>query len=40
MLPNDISSAKFLLKEERDLAIERLTGVEHGTGNKERYDID
>ncbi|KAH8896545.1 MFS general substrate transporter [Thozetella sp. PMI_491] len=36
MLPNSIASAKFLSEEEREVAIQRLRGVEHGTGNNER----
>lgn len=39
ILPNNITSAKFLLEEERALALQRLRGVEHGTGNKEMYGL-
>ncbi len=38
MLPNTLDSASFLTKEERDLAIARQVGVEHGTGNKEGHE--
>lgn len=40
MLPNGISSARVLSKEERDAGIERLRGVKHGTGSNERYKLD
>jgi hypothetical protein len=39
VLPNNINSASFLSKEERDVGIQRLSGVEHGTGSKEMYVI-
>ena len=39
VLPNNIASATFLSEEERDVGIQRLRGVEHGTGNKERYEL-
>lgn len=35
VLPNSLDTAHFLSREERDLAIARQFGVEHGTGNKE-----
>jgi cyanate permease len=35
MLPNTLPTAKFLTDQERDLAIARQCGVEHGTGNQE-----
>jgi hypothetical protein len=35
VLPNDIASASFLQEKERALGIQRLRGVEHGTGSKE-----
>ncbi|KAJ4353252.1 uncharacterized protein N0V89_004979 [Didymosphaeria variabile] len=35
VLPNDIATARFLREEERAVALQRLIGVEHGTGNKE-----
>ncbi|KAK3356550.1 putative MFS transporter [Lasiosphaeria hispida] len=35
VLPNSISSATFLQKEERDMGIQRLKGVSHGTGDQE-----
>ncbi len=38
ILPNDIASASFLREDERDVGIQRLRGVEHGTGNKERQE--
>jgi MFS family permease len=38
MLPNTLGSASFLTNEERDLAIARQAGVEHGTGNSEAHE--
>ncbi|KAK1750127.1 MFS general substrate transporter [Echria macrotheca] len=35
VLPNNIPTARFLSKEEREVGISRLTGAEHGTGNQE-----
>jgi hypothetical protein len=35
VLPNTISTATFLRDSERTVALQRLRGVEHGTGNKE-----
>ncbi|KAK0702230.1 major facilitator superfamily domain-containing protein [Lasiosphaeris hirsuta] len=35
VLPNSISSAGFLSKDERDVGIQRLRGVNHGTGEQE-----
>lgn len=37
ILPNSISTASFLRKEERAVALQRLRGVKHGTGDKEKY---
>ena len=39
ILPNNIMTARFLQEEERNLALQRLRGVEHGTGNKEMYGL-
>lgn len=39
ILPNNITTARFLREEERTLALQRLRGVEHGTGNKELYGL-
>ncbi|MDB5911000.1 MAG: High-affinity nicotinic acid transporter [Massilia sp.] len=38
MLPNTLDTASFLTPEERQLGIARQSGVEHGTGNKERHE--
>ncbi|KAL5374818.1 hypothetical protein DPSP01_011654 [Paraphaeosphaeria sporulosa] len=35
ILPNSIAAARFLQEDERAVALQRLEGVEHGTGNKE-----
>ncbi|KAK3990417.1 high-affinity nicotinic acid transporter [Cladorrhinum sp. PSN332] len=35
MLPNTLETASFLSPKERQLAVARQTGVEHGTGNQE-----
>lgn len=35
MLPNTLPTAMFLSEDERELAITRQAGVEHGTGNQE-----
>ena len=37
ILPNDVATARFLREEERAIAIQRMRGVEHGTGRKESY---
>ena len=39
ILPNNITTARFLREEERALALQRLRGVEHGTGDKEVYEL-
>jgi hypothetical protein len=38
ILPNNIATATFLHEEERAVALQRLRGVEHGTGSEEMYD--
>ncbi|OAL04491.1 MFS general substrate transporter [Phaeosphaeriaceae sp. SRC1lsM3a] len=35
ILPNNLPTASFLGEEERAVAVQRLRGIEHGTGNKE-----
>lgn len=37
ILPNNLPTASFLGEEERAVAVQRLRGIEHGTGNKEMY---
>ncbi|KAL2143658.1 hypothetical protein VTI28DRAFT_10165 [Corynascus sepedonium] len=35
VLPNTLGTAGFLRREERNIGVARLSGVQHGTGNKE-----
>lgn len=38
MLPNNLNTASFFSDEERELAIARQTGVQHGTGHQEGHE--